>query len=139
LVLTTAILCLSGVLVTASPAFAVKGVETRLFFGLAIPETKQPCNNILTSVTDQLWETFVARYIVGRFPDGFTVAQATGHWKDQTTGNPVSENSRVLILVAEKPEEQKIETLIQIYLALFCQDTVLRIDNAVIFDFVAER
>ncbi len=135
----TTVICLAGFLVTASPAFAGKGVETQLFFGSAIPEKKQPCNGVITSVTDELWESFVAFYVADAFPQGFTVVEATGLWQDQATGKPVSENSRVLILVAEKPDEQKIQGLIKFYLKLFCQDAVLRIDNGISFDFVSEK
>ena len=135
----TTVLCLTGSLLSASPAFAVKGVETQLFFGSAIPEEKQPCNGILTSVTDELWESFVAFYVADAFPQGFTVVEATGHWKDQATDKPVSDDSRVLILVAAQPDEPKIQGLIKFYLRLFCQDAVLRIDNGIDFDFVSEQ
>jgi hypothetical protein len=135
----TTVLCLTGFMVSASPALAVKGVETQLFFGSAIPEEKQPCNGILTRVTDELWESFVAFYVADAFPQGFTVVEATGLWQDQATSKPVSENSRVLILVAAQPDEQKIQGLIKFYLKLFCQDAVLRIDNEINFDFVSEQ
>ncbi len=74
----TTVLCLTGFLVTASPALAGKGVETRLFFGASISVDKQPCGGVFLSVTDEAWNLFVAKYI-GKAYDGFTVVEAIGH------------------------------------------------------------
>ena len=131
---------LAGLLIATAPALAAdKGFEFQVFFGTAIPQNKQPCNGILTSVTDDLWESFVANNIAKEFPHGFTVANASGHWQDAQTGAPVSEDSRVLILVAKDADEaatlDKLAGLITFYLNQFCQDSVLYISTPMFFAF----
>ncbi len=135
-------LWLAGLLIATTPALAADaGFEYQAFFGAAIPASKQPCNGILTSVTDDLWESFVANSVAAEFPDGFTVANASGHWKDDSAKNPVSEDSRVLILVAKQAADDetgaKISKLIGVYLKLFCQHSVLLVETPVVFHFVS--
>lgn len=120
------------------PAAAADGVATRLFFGSAIPESKQPCNVLFERVTDELWASFVANVVAEKFPGGFTVVDASGHWKDMESGAAVREDSHMLVLVAVRPDERNIATVIETYLDLFCQDAVLRIDTRVDFDFVTK-
>ena len=122
LFIATTVLCLTGFLVTASPALAGKGVETRLFFGASIAVEKQPCQDKFLSVTDEAWNWFVAKHI-GKAYDGFTVVEAIGHWKG------TQEKSRVLILVAKEPDEEKITRIMLSYMKTFCQDAVLRVDT----------
>ncbi len=132
----------AGPLIATAPALAADdGFEYRAFFGAAIPESKQPCNGILTSVTDDLWESFVANYVAEEFPHGFTVANASGHWQDAETGAPVSEASRVLILVAKDADDaatlDKLAMLITFYGNQFCQDSVLYIRTPMVFEFLS--
>ena len=128
LFIATTVLCLTGFLVTASPALAGKGVETRLFFGASIAVEKQPCQDKFLSVTDEAWNWFVAKSIAKEY-EGFTVVEAIGHWKG------VQEKSRVVVLVGKKADEEKIDRIVQFYLKTFCQDEVLRVDKAMNFFF----
>lgn len=126
-----AVLYLIGFIATAAPALAGKGVETRLFFGASIALDKQPCNDQFFSVNDEAWNWFVARYI-GKEYEGFTVETAIGYWKG------AQEQSRVVILVADKPDDSKIGRIIEAYVKLFCQDAVLRVDKVMEFKFVSK-
>lgn len=45
------------------------------------------------------WARFVDEDVTPRFPDGLTVADGTGQWKDTATGAVVREPSKVLTLV----------------------------------------
>jgi hypothetical protein len=125
------VFCLTGLIAAATPAWAGKGVETRLFFGASIPLEKQPCGGKYSSVNDEAWATFVATFI-GKEYDGFTVEQAIGYWKG------AQEQSRVVILVGDLPDDAKIGRILAAYIELFCQDAVLRVDKAMDFDFVSK-
>ena len=132
-------LWLAGLLIATAPALATdNGFEYQAFFGAAIPENRQPCKGILTSVTDDLWGSFVTNYVEAEF-DGFTLANASGYWKDDQTGEPVSEDSHVLILVAtevgHEDTDAKLVVLIDAYVDLFCQDSVLVIVTPMAFHF----
>lgn len=125
-----AVLCLIG-FIAATPAVAGKGVETRLFFGASIPMEKQPCGGKYFSVDDLAWAGFVTDYI-GKEYEGFTIGNAIGYWKG------AQEQSRVLILVGDQPDDAKIGRIIAAYVELFCQDAVLRVDKAMEFEFVSK-
>lgn len=46
------------------------------------------------------WRQFLAREVTPRFPDGLTVYETTGQWRDPSTKVITRERSRVLRLVA---------------------------------------
>ena len=50
-------------------------------------------------VSEKAWERFVAREITPRFPDGLTVTDASGQWRDPTSGRIVREPSKLVIIV----------------------------------------
>lgn len=50
-------------------------------------------------VTDAQVRAFVAEVIVPAFPDGFTLFDARGHWRDGPTGRPVDEATLVFVVV----------------------------------------
>ena len=47
-------------------------------------------------VSEEEWDAFVADEITPRFPDGITVADAQGQWRDSDTGAVVREPSKQL-------------------------------------------
>jgi hypothetical protein len=47
-------------------------------------------------VSDEQWQAFVDREITPRFPDGLTIADAQGQWRDSATGAIVREPSKAL-------------------------------------------
>jgi hypothetical protein len=84
-------------------------------------------------VTDQVWDTFVAEEITPRFPDGFSVVEAAGHWR-HPDGTPVRERTRVVVVLhsAEDADaEDALAAIAAAYVARFHQDAVLRTSDRV--------
>ena len=50
-------------------------------------------------VSEAAWARFVAREMTPRFPDGLTVVDATGQWRDTDTGKVVREPSKRVEIV----------------------------------------
>lgn len=51
-------------------------------------------------VLAQEWEDFAATAVTPRFPEGFTVLDGQGQWRDPQTGRIAREGTKVLILAA---------------------------------------
>jgi hypothetical protein len=49
-------------------------------------------------VTEAEWAGFAAREIAPRFPDGFTVLDGQGQWRDPRTGRVGGEASKVVLI-----------------------------------------
>jgi Protein of unknown function (DUF3574) len=95
-----------------------KMVEAELFFGRGI-EGSSP-------VSDAQWSDFVAGVIAKNFPDGFTVTDGDGEWRDPKSLKVVHEPSKIL-LVAAKPSPElkgKLQTVIEAYRVRFHQQSV---------------
>lgn len=110
--------------VTAPPATASAAppqVLTTLYFGLGLQDG--------TNLPASAWEAFVEKEILPRFPDGFTIQSADGHWEHD--GKSVHEPSRLFSVVhaGDTTANAKLETLRKIYCERFKQDAVLRIDQ----------
>ncbi len=111
--------------VAAAPAIldaatSVGTVSDRLFFGRAIPSGGE--------VSDDQWSTFVADTITPRFPDGFTIWRATGHWGGDD-GKFVQEATMVLEVfhTGDAAAERAIDEIADAYRRRFGQDAVLRV------------
>ena len=76
----------------ACPAGTDVLAEFRLFFGRS--------QGTVEVVTDEAWQAFLATEITPRFPDGLTVVDAAGQWRD-ATGTIVRERSELVIILAE--------------------------------------
>src|SRR3954470_14297888 len=72
------------------------------------------------------WRTFLAREVTPRFPDGLTVYETTGQWRDPARRVVLRENSRVLriIITADEPATDKIAAVAQAYKTQFRQKSV---------------
>jgi len=101
-------------------------VREELYFGRAMPNG--------SIVSDSAFNAFVEREIATRFPDGFTLTDATGYYRVRTTGVTIKEPSRLLIVYVseDKPQKtQELNELISIYKALFRQESVLHVTTRV--------
>lgn len=78
------------------------------------------------SGSDAKWRAFLAREVTPRFPDGLTVYDTTGQWRDPATKAITRERSRVLriIVPADAPVQDKISALADAYKAQFRQKSV---------------
>lgn len=95
-------------------------VSDRLFFGRAIPGGDE--------VTDAQWAAFVAEEIAPRFPQGFTIYQARGHWRGDD-GMPVSEPTMVVEIVhpLAASADAAVNQIATNYRTRFRQEAVLRV------------
>jgi Protein of unknown function (DUF3574) len=56
-------------------------------------------------VSESQWDAFVDAEITPRFPDGLTVADAEGQWRDSDTGAVIHEPSKQLtVFLADEPQ-----------------------------------
>jgi hypothetical protein len=71
------------------------------------------------------WAQFLAREVTPRFPDGLTVYETTGQWRDPATNVIAREKSRVLRVIApaDTPAD-KIAAVADAYKREFRQKSV---------------
>jgi hypothetical protein len=81
-------------------------------------------------VSDEEWQSFVDQEVTPRFPDGLTVVQAYGQWRN-SKGAIAKENSRVLMIWYEpKPDsDERVEAIRKAYKVRFNQESVMRVDS----------
>ncbi len=93
-------------------------VEVQLFFGRDIPGGGR--------VSDADWADFTATVVTPAFPDGFSVTDAKGQWRDSATGKVVREPSEVLEVVAPQSPAlaPKIGKIADAYRKRFHQQSV---------------
>jgi hypothetical protein len=77
-------------------------------------------------VSRSAWARFVAREITPRFPDGLTIFDATGQWRDRASGRIVREPSeRVeIVLPGNADDEARLAELVTAYKRRFHQQSV---------------
>ncbi|MFC9270159.1 DUF3574 domain-containing protein [Streptomyces zhihengii] len=121
--------------VSIAPATtAVRGeryVETRLFFGTERPDGGP-------DVTDAQFMAFVDRHVTPGFPDGLTIQEGRGQWRD-SRGAIERERSYELILLYPASEASRrfpvIEAIRDAYVRSYAQDSVARLDEPTLADF----
>ena len=75
--------------------------------------------------SDARWRQFLARDVTPRFPDGLTVYETIGQWRDPATKAITREKSRVLrIIVSADIARDKIDALAAAYKTQFAQKSV---------------
>jgi hypothetical protein len=81
-------------------------------------------------IPDAEWQDFLAGEVTPRFPDGLTVLEASGQWRN-SAGVLGKERSRVLLVwyrsVADA--ETRIEAIRRAWTTRFAQESVLRSDG----------
>ena len=100
-------------------------VESTLYMGRGLADGRM--------APDAEIQAFVAETIVPAFPDGFTVFDARGHWRDGRTGRAVGETT-VVFVVAHPPgaaADAALQRIADAYIARFGQSAVLRSDHPV--------
>ena len=104
-------------------------VETQIFFGLSKPKGG------LVSARD--WDAFVAREVSPRFPEGFSVIDGAGFWRDGATQKTISEKSKVVVRLhpASADADRAIGGIVDAYKRAFDQEAVLRVDRPVCATF----
>lgn len=72
------------------------------------------------------FETFIAEIITPRFPDGLTISEASGQWRD-SSNTIVRERSYVVHLIYRGDREDAIAAIVDEYKRRFAQEAVLRV------------
>lgn len=77
-------------------------------------------------MSEDEWQAFVRDEVTPRFPDGLTVWEVSGQWR-QADGRIISERSKVLLLVhPDTPQvHAQVRALIARYKQSFEQESVL--------------
>jgi hypothetical protein len=98
-------------------------VDDRLFCGLSIPNGG--------AVSERELAAFLDEVVVPRFPDGFTVYRAGGHYNDAQRG-PATESSVVIEIVHARGarEDRLVREIAGEYRRRFHQQAVLRVRAA---------
>lgn len=104
-------------------AASEKFYRTELYFGMNKPGG--------VVVTDEEWNKFLEDEVTPRFPDGFTILEGYGQFKNKS-GKIVKEGSKVLIVLYPKKAlaeaDRKIDEIRAAYNKAFQQQSVLRMD-----------
>jgi len=75
--------------------------------------------------SDAAWRRFLAREVSPRFPDGLTVYETTGQWRDPATNVIAREKSRVLrMIVPADTALDKVAAIAETYKKQFRQKSV---------------
>ena len=97
-------------------------MRTELFFGLSKPDNSE--------VTEAEFQHFIDTKVTPRFPDGLTLINAKGQFKD-SVGTIIQEGSKLLILLYpfNKESSKAVEQIRTDYKNEFQQQSVLRVDE----------
>jgi len=77
-------------------------------------------------VSDEEWRDFMATTITPAFPDGLTVFDAQGQWRDAATGMLLSERSKIVFLMVGdvRAASPQVAAIADAYKTRFKQDAV---------------
>jgi hypothetical protein len=77
-------------------------------------------------VSESDWARFVARKMMPRFPDGLTVTDAVGQWRDRDSGRIVHEPSKhvEIVLPGNDDDEARLDAIVTAYKRAFRQQAV---------------
>jgi hypothetical protein len=78
-------------------------------------------------VSDAAFADFLAREVTPRFPDGMTVVDARGQWRDSERGRIVREPSKLVLLTFrdDAAKRESLSTIVDIFKDRFRQQSVL--------------
>ncbi|MFH0242715.1 DUF3574 domain-containing protein [Streptomyces sp. HK10] len=106
-------------------------VRTQLFFGTGRHGGEPP-------ITEEQFMDFLDEYVTPRFPDGLTLQEGYGQWRDRT-GSINGERSYELILLYPREQAEArdadIEYLRDRYTGMYELESVGRVDEQVRADF----
>ena len=77
-------------------------------------------------VSESEWQLFVARELVSRFPDGLTIIDAVGQWRDRDSGRIVHEPSKHVEIVppGNNDDDARLDAVVDAYKHAFRQHSV---------------
>ena len=94
-------------------------LDIKMFFGRAVRDR--------APVSDADWQDFAASVLTPNFPDGFTVLDGRGQWRNPDTAAIVAEDAKVLAIVAPRTLETRarLDAVAAFYKERFNQLSVL--------------
>jgi len=77
-------------------------------------------------LSDAEWTEFAGQAITRNFPDGFTVFDGEGQWRNPQTGHIAHEPTKILLIAAKRTPDlaRRLSAVIDIYKARFHQQSV---------------
>ena len=98
--------------------------QIELMFGRRIDSRFGTRSGARLGVGETSWSRFLAREVTPRFPDGLSVLDAAGQWRDPT-GRVVREPSKLVIIVTADAEAAgKVAAIVSAYKQRFHQQSV---------------
>lgn len=96
-------------------------LRSELFFGMT--------HRRGSALAEEDWEDFLATSVTSRFPDGLSVIEARGQWRNPATGMLVRQPARVLLIIHpdDAESDEALDALREDYKARFDQISVLRV------------
>ena len=96
-----------------------------LYFGRNIGET--------VGVSEEAWTSFLDTEITPRFPDGLSVFEILGQWKDPASGRIVREPGKLLVVIVPKGDASRLEIadIVSLYKSRHKQQSVLATETEV--------
>jgi hypothetical protein len=81
------------------------------------------------AVSESQWGRFVDREIMARFPEGLTVYDAGGQWRDRASNKIMREPSKVvqIVLPGRDDDMTRLSEIVETYKARFKQQSVITI------------
>jgi len=88
-------------------------------------------------VSEAAWAHFVARELTPRFPDGLTISDAKGQWRDSGTGPVRHEPTKrvEIVLPGSNADADKLDAVVKAYKDEFRQHSVLVIVHTACVSF----
>lgn len=123
----------TGSMAAAADCAGEAWVESTLYMGRGLADGRM--------AADADVQAFVAETIVPAFPDGFTIVDARGHWRDSRTGRAAGETT-VVFVVAHPPgpdADAALHRIADAYIERFGQSAVLRSDHPVCVTFYERK
>jgi hypothetical protein len=79
-----------------------------------------------TTVSEAQWSDFLGREVTPRFPDGLTVFEAAGQWRDSVTLQVVREPSYIVMILAPNTPDTlaRLAAIRTAYVSRFRQQSV---------------
>jgi hypothetical protein len=77
-------------------------------------------------IDDAAWRDFLAQEVTPRFPDGLTVLDANGQWRQRESGRIISERSTIVVIVTDPTPkaEESLQAIRAAYQSRFSQESV---------------
>lgn len=88
-------------------------------------------------VSETAWDRFVAHELTPRFPDGLTITDATGQWRDPADGGIVREPAKrvEIVLPGNDDDQERLDAVVKAYKHEFRQRLVVVIERIACVSF----